>query len=231
MIVRTQLGEIYASFSNDRGESWSKAEPWGIRSPRIARHSSTHPGHGRFVARVESGVRRGSRPWWKTHAARCGGFDGRRADLECRAGSKITARIKSTLIRSPGVFERSCLLRLRRRKMPEGSDLDALSFAAVRLVLRDGMRRNRFIGLRPLPFRRQGTLTAAVSQSRIMQVLRPHVRSAPIAKTPAGVAAISRGLSAATSPVQNGSCDIAEPEGFAATRCCDPFRVDALFSR
>ena len=33
MIVRTQLGEIYASFSNDRGESWSPAKPWGIRSP------------------------------------------------------------------------------------------------------------------------------------------------------------------------------------------------------
>ena len=33
MIVRTQLGEIYASFSNDRGESWSPAKPWGVRSP------------------------------------------------------------------------------------------------------------------------------------------------------------------------------------------------------
>jgi sialidase-1 len=33
MIVRTQLGEIYASFSNDLGESWSRAEPWGVRSP------------------------------------------------------------------------------------------------------------------------------------------------------------------------------------------------------
>ena len=33
MIVRTQLGEIYASFSNDRGESWSSAKPWGVRSP------------------------------------------------------------------------------------------------------------------------------------------------------------------------------------------------------
>lgn len=33
MIVRTQLGEIYASYSNDRGESWSPAESWGIRSP------------------------------------------------------------------------------------------------------------------------------------------------------------------------------------------------------
>ena len=33
MIVRTQLGEIYASLSNDRGESWSTAEPWGVRSP------------------------------------------------------------------------------------------------------------------------------------------------------------------------------------------------------
>jgi sialidase-1 len=33
MIVRTQLGEIFAAFSNDRGESWTKAEPWGVRSP------------------------------------------------------------------------------------------------------------------------------------------------------------------------------------------------------
>ncbi len=33
MIVRTQLGEIYASVSNDRGESWSPAKPWGVRSP------------------------------------------------------------------------------------------------------------------------------------------------------------------------------------------------------
>jgi sialidase-1 len=33
MIVRTQLGEIYASFSDDRGESWSAAKPWSIRSP------------------------------------------------------------------------------------------------------------------------------------------------------------------------------------------------------
>jgi sialidase-1 len=33
MIVRTQLGEIYASYSNDRGESWSPAEPWDVRSP------------------------------------------------------------------------------------------------------------------------------------------------------------------------------------------------------
>ena len=33
MIVRTQLGEIYASFSNDRGESWSSAKPWRVRSP------------------------------------------------------------------------------------------------------------------------------------------------------------------------------------------------------
>jgi sialidase-1 len=33
MIVRTQLGEIYASFSSDQGESWSPAKPWGIRSP------------------------------------------------------------------------------------------------------------------------------------------------------------------------------------------------------
>jgi sialidase-1 len=33
MIVRTQLGEIYASFSTDRGETWSEAKSWGIRSP------------------------------------------------------------------------------------------------------------------------------------------------------------------------------------------------------
>jgi hypothetical protein len=33
MIVRTQLGEIHASVSNDRGESWSPAKPWGVRSP------------------------------------------------------------------------------------------------------------------------------------------------------------------------------------------------------
>lgn len=33
MIVRTQLGEIYASYSDDRGETWSAAEPWGVRSP------------------------------------------------------------------------------------------------------------------------------------------------------------------------------------------------------
>jgi sialidase-1 len=33
MIVRTQLGEIYASHSTDRGESWSPAKPWGVRSP------------------------------------------------------------------------------------------------------------------------------------------------------------------------------------------------------
>jgi hypothetical protein len=33
MIVRTQLGEIYTSYSTDRGETWSAAEPWGVRSP------------------------------------------------------------------------------------------------------------------------------------------------------------------------------------------------------
>ena len=33
MIVRTQLGEIYASYSTDRGESWSEAKPWGVKSP------------------------------------------------------------------------------------------------------------------------------------------------------------------------------------------------------
>lgn len=33
MIVRTQLGDIYASHSLDRGESWSQAQPWGVRSP------------------------------------------------------------------------------------------------------------------------------------------------------------------------------------------------------
>ncbi len=33
MILRTQLGEIYASHSTDRGESWSAAVPWGVKSP------------------------------------------------------------------------------------------------------------------------------------------------------------------------------------------------------
>jgi hypothetical protein len=33
MIVRSQLGEIYASISKDRGETWSAAKPWGVRSP------------------------------------------------------------------------------------------------------------------------------------------------------------------------------------------------------
>lgn len=33
MIIRTQLGEIYASYSTDRGESWSGAVPWGVKSP------------------------------------------------------------------------------------------------------------------------------------------------------------------------------------------------------
>lgn len=33
MIIRTQLGEIYASRSSDRGETWSQAEPWGVKSP------------------------------------------------------------------------------------------------------------------------------------------------------------------------------------------------------
>jgi hypothetical protein len=33
MIVRTQLGEIYASLSHDRGESWGPAKTWGVRSP------------------------------------------------------------------------------------------------------------------------------------------------------------------------------------------------------
>jgi sialidase-1 len=33
MIVRTQLGQIYSTISNDRGESWGVAKPWGVRSP------------------------------------------------------------------------------------------------------------------------------------------------------------------------------------------------------
>jgi hypothetical protein len=45
-------------------------------------------------------------------------------------------------------------------------------------------------------------------------------------KTPVGVVAISRGLSEAISPVQDGSYDIAEPEGFAAMRRCDPSWVE-----
>jgi hypothetical protein len=33
MALRTQLGQIYASRSLDRGETWSRAEPWGVESP------------------------------------------------------------------------------------------------------------------------------------------------------------------------------------------------------
>lgn len=33
MIVRTQLGSIYASVSEDRGDTWSAAEDWGVPSP------------------------------------------------------------------------------------------------------------------------------------------------------------------------------------------------------
>jgi hypothetical protein len=33
MILRTQLGEIHASRSRDRGDTWSAAEPWGVASP------------------------------------------------------------------------------------------------------------------------------------------------------------------------------------------------------
>jgi BNR repeat-like domain len=33
MIVRTQQGEIYASQSEDRGEHWTPAKPWGVPSP------------------------------------------------------------------------------------------------------------------------------------------------------------------------------------------------------
>lgn len=33
MLVRTQLGEIFASRSRDRGISWSPAAAWGVKSP------------------------------------------------------------------------------------------------------------------------------------------------------------------------------------------------------
>lgn len=33
MILRTQLGSIYASVSEDRGDTWSAAEDWGVASP------------------------------------------------------------------------------------------------------------------------------------------------------------------------------------------------------
>ncbi|MCZ6793386.1 MAG: sialidase family protein [Planctomycetota bacterium] len=33
MILRTQLGRIWASHSADRGESWSEATPWSVESP------------------------------------------------------------------------------------------------------------------------------------------------------------------------------------------------------
>ena len=33
MIMRTQFPEIYASYSEDGGETWSEAEPWGVQAP------------------------------------------------------------------------------------------------------------------------------------------------------------------------------------------------------
>lgn len=33
MIIRTQLGQIFAALSPDGGDTWSDAKPWGVRSP------------------------------------------------------------------------------------------------------------------------------------------------------------------------------------------------------
>ena len=33
MIVRTQMSEIYASYSDDGGVTWGEAKPWGVQSP------------------------------------------------------------------------------------------------------------------------------------------------------------------------------------------------------
>jgi sialidase-1 len=33
MIIRTQLGHIAASYSDDGGNTWGKPESWGVRSP------------------------------------------------------------------------------------------------------------------------------------------------------------------------------------------------------
>ena len=46
MIVRTQLGEIYASYSNDRGESLDGRPALGHPFTRITSHTATHPRHG-----------------------------------------------------------------------------------------------------------------------------------------------------------------------------------------
>jgi hypothetical protein len=56
--------------------------------------------------------------------------------------------------------------------------------------------------------------------------LRPRSLSIDADKTPAGVAAISRRLSAATPPVGDTKIERAEPGGFAAIERCDPVGVD-----
>ena len=56
--------------------------------------------------------------------------------------------------------------------------------------------------------------------------LRPRSLSIDADKTPAGVAAISRRLSAAIPPVRDATIERAEPGGFAAIGRCDPVGVD-----
>ncbi|MBI4602518.1 MAG: exo-alpha-sialidase, partial [Planctomycetes bacterium] len=46
MILRTQLGHIAASRSSDGGETWSPAEPWGVRSPESPATLRRIPGTG-----------------------------------------------------------------------------------------------------------------------------------------------------------------------------------------
>ncbi len=49
MIIRTQLGQIYKSYSFDEGESWSDAEPLGLRAPEAPSTIVRIPSTGELV--------------------------------------------------------------------------------------------------------------------------------------------------------------------------------------
>jgi hypothetical protein len=83
-------------------------------------------------------------------------------------------------------------------------------------VTRAAKRRQRAIALSPL---------RGLGKSLRLRALATAIREYA-AKTPAGVAAISRRLIAATPPVRDAMIERAEPGGFAAIERCDPVGVD-----
>jgi sialidase-1 len=49
MIMRTQLPEIYASYSEDGGNTWSKPVPWGVQAPEAPATLRRIPSTGDFL--------------------------------------------------------------------------------------------------------------------------------------------------------------------------------------